>query len=177
MRRTRRGAPRAAVLALALLPAVTGCGTTPSPGTASDKAGQAGYPRTLHNCGHEVTLQHRPQRAVSLDQGSTEIPLALGLDVRHQLELPALVARSPVTSVVALHDLNLAAMLRDHLVALRRGGVVAAGPPGEVLTRELIAQVYGVRSVVTAEGVGGRPAVRFPPEDETEPGETAEEAS
>ncbi|WP_369199961.1 ABC transporter substrate-binding protein [Streptomyces sp. PU-14G] len=80
MRRTRRGALRAAVLALALtlLPAVTGCGTTPSPGAASGKA-EAGYPRTLHNCGHEVTLEHRPRRAVSLDQGSTEILLALGL--------------------------------------------------------------------------------------------------
>ncbi|UNS96650.1 ABC transporter substrate-binding protein [Streptomyces tubbatahanensis] len=81
MRRTRRGALRAAVpaLALTLLPAVAGCGTAPPPGTAADKAGQAGSPRTLHNCGHEVALKHRPQRAVSLDQGSTEILLALGL--------------------------------------------------------------------------------------------------
>ncbi len=124
--------------------------------------------------------RQRVQIARALAQRPSELLLdepTNHLDVRHQLELLALVARSPVTSVVALHDLNLAAMFCDHLVVLRQGRAVAAGPPGRVLTQELVARVYGVRSVVTAEGPGGRPSVRFLPEDETEPGQTAEEAS
>nr|WP_246852295.1 ABC transporter ATP-binding protein [Patulibacter sp. SYSU D01012] len=85
------------------------------------------------------------------------------LDVRHQLDLLALVARLPVTSVVALHDLNLAAMFCDRLVVLADGRVVAAGTPTEVLTPELIADVYAVRAVVTPDGPGGTPSVRYVP--------------
>ena len=45
-------------------------------------ADAAGYPRTLDNCGHEVTAEAPPERAVSLNQGSTEILLSLGLEDR-----------------------------------------------------------------------------------------------
>ncbi|MFG2115826.1 ABC transporter ATP-binding protein [Streptomyces sp. NPDC048718] len=85
------------------------------------------------------------------------------LDVRHQLDLLELVSEPgpDLTTVVALHDLNLAAMYCDHLVVLRAGRVVAAGPAAEVLTEELIASVYGVRAEVTRPGPGGRPHVRF----------------
>ncbi|MEV0173809.1 ABC transporter ATP-binding protein [Streptomyces sp. NPDC050803] len=81
------------------------------------------------------------------------------LDIHHQLDLLALVTDLPVTTVVALHDLNLAAMYCDRVVVLRTGRVVAAGPPAEVLTEQLIADVYGVRAAVTREG--DRPHVRF----------------
>ncbi|MEW2263240.1 ABC transporter ATP-binding protein [Streptomyces sp. NPDC047853] len=83
------------------------------------------------------------------------------LDVQHQLDLLALVAELPVTSVIALHDLNLAAMYCDQVVVLRQGRVVAAGTPGETLTESLIADVYGVRAAVTRPGPGDRPHIRF----------------
>lgn len=85
------------------------------------------------------------------------------LDIQHQLELLGLVVRIPVTTVMALHDLNLAAMYCDHLVVLAQGRAVAAGTPEHVLTERLIEDVYSVRSVVTDEGPGGRPSVRFLP--------------
>ncbi|MFF0479176.1 ABC transporter ATP-binding protein [Streptomyces sp. NPDC004284] len=83
------------------------------------------------------------------------------LDIQHQLDLLALVADLRLTAVVALHDLNLAAMYCDRLVVLARGRVVAGGPPEEVLTEELIAEVYGVRAAVTRPGPDGRPHIRF----------------
>ncbi|MGJ7907599.1 ABC transporter ATP-binding protein [Actinopolyspora sp. H202] len=86
------------------------------------------------------------------------------LDIQHQLELLALVVRIPVTSVIALHDLNLAAMFCDHLLVLAEGRAVAAGSPEQVLTEELIAEVYNVRARVDAEGPDGRPSIRFFPE-------------
>ncbi|CAM5556997.1 ABC transporter ATP-binding protein OS=Streptomyces gougerotii OX=53448 GN=GCM10010227_07350 PE=4 SV=1 [Streptomyces diastaticus subsp. diastaticus] len=82
------------------------------------------------------------------------------LDVQHQLELLSLVAGLPVTCVVALHDLNLAAMFCEEVVVLRAGRAVASGSPREVLTEGLIEEVYGVRAVVVADG-GGPPFVRF----------------
>lgn len=83
------------------------------------------------------------------------------LDIQHQLDLLALVADLPVTTVIALHDLNLAAMYCDTLLVLREGRVAAAGAPGDVLTEELIADVYGVRTAVTPDGPDGRPHIRF----------------
>ncbi|WP_432117569.1 ABC transporter ATP-binding protein [Streptomyces sp. bgisy032] len=83
------------------------------------------------------------------------------LDIHHQLDLLTLVTGLPVTTVVALHDLNLAAMYCDRVVVLRAGRVVAGGTPAEVLTERLIAEVYGVRADVRREGAGGRPHVRF----------------
>lgn len=83
------------------------------------------------------------------------------LDIHHQLDLLALVTALPVTTVVALHDLNLAAMYCDQVLVLHAGRVVAAGAPGDVLTERLIAEVYGVRAAVTREGPEERPHVRF----------------
>ena len=51
--------------------------------------------------------------------------------------------------VVVLHDLNLAAMFCDEILVLREGRAYAHGTPAEVVTEELIAEVYGVRARVT----------------------------
>ncbi|GHC79667.1 ABC transporter ATP-binding protein [Streptomyces violaceochromogenes] len=83
------------------------------------------------------------------------------LDIHHQLDLLTLVTGLPVTTVVALHDLNLAATYCDRVVVLCAGRVVAGGTPGDVLTAELIAEVYRVRAAVSREGPEGRPHVRF----------------
>ncbi|MFD0341082.1 ABC transporter substrate-binding protein [Streptomyces sp. NPDC127117] len=57
---------------------LTACGG--GAGDSSAKPGRAdGYPVTLKNCGRTVTVEAAPHRAVSVDQGSTEILLSLGL--------------------------------------------------------------------------------------------------
>ena len=83
------------------------------------------------------------------------------LDIHHQLELLALVARLPITSIVALHDLNLAAMFCDEVLVLKAGTVVAGGTPAEVLTEELIEDVYEVQARVSVDGDDGRVHIRF----------------
>jgi iron complex transport system ATP-binding protein len=67
------------------------------------------------------------------------------LDIRYQHEVLHLVRTLGVTTVVVLHDLNLAARYCDHLVLLSEGRVAASGSPGDVLTAEVIEPVYGVR--------------------------------
>jgi len=83
------------------------------------------------------------------------------LDIQHQLALLDLITELGVTSVVALHDLNLAAMYCDRVVVLKQGRAVAGGTPQEVLTEALIADVYGVRASLTRDGPDGRPHIRF----------------
>jgi iron complex transport system ATP-binding protein len=106
--------------------------------------------------------RQRVQIARALAQKPTELLLdepTNHLDIAHQLEILALVRELDVTAVVALHDLNLAAMFCDHLVVLSAGEVVASGSPGDVLTEELVADVYGVRCEITDDSEG--PHVRF----------------
>ncbi|CAM3375772.1 ABC transporter ATP-binding protein [Paracoccus nototheniae] len=66
------------------------------------------------------------------------------LDIQHQLDLLRLISTLGLTSIVALHDLNHAAMFCDRLLVLDGGRVVADGPPDEVLTAELLAGVFKV---------------------------------
>ncbi|WP_103510370.1 ABC transporter substrate-binding protein [Streptomyces sp. SM13] len=67
----------AALLAAGLL-LLTACGGGESTGAADGKKAE-GFPLTLENCGRTVTVEAPPRRAVSVDQGSTEILLSLGL--------------------------------------------------------------------------------------------------
>ncbi|WP_151775359.1 ABC transporter substrate-binding protein [Streptomyces abyssomicinicus] len=55
------------------------CGPSGGDGARPASGASAGYPVTIDNCGHRVTLTSAPRRAVSLNQGTTEILLALGL--------------------------------------------------------------------------------------------------
>ena len=66
------------------------------------------------------------------------------LDVRYQHEVLALVRRLSLTTLLVLHDLNLAARYCDELVMLDHGRVVAAGPVDEVLEPTLVSSVYGI---------------------------------
>ena len=80
-----------------------------------------------------------------------------GLDIAHQLTaMQVLRARAAQggTTIVALHDLGLAARFADRIILLSDGQMVAAGVPAEVLTAPRIAAIYGVDMLVTAaEGV------------------------
>ncbi|MDG6103605.1 ABC transporter ATP-binding protein [Dactylosporangium aurantiacum] len=70
------------------------------------------------------------------------------LDISHQIEVLELCARlhrdHGRTLVAVLHDLNLAARYATHLVAMRAGRVVTAGPPPAVVTERVVEAVFGL---------------------------------
>lgn len=89
--------------------------------------------------------------AMSLAQGSDIVLLdepTTYLDVRFQLEILQLMktlnGTYAKTIIMVLHDINQAIHYSDNLVALREGTVLASGAPCEVLSEQLIEQVYGV---------------------------------
>lgn len=82
------------------------------------------------------------------------------LDIQHQLSILALIRRLGVTCIVALHDLNLAALFCDEIALLHGGRLQAAGTPEAVLTEKAIRAVFGV-AVSIRPGVSGRPHIEY----------------
>lgn len=85
------------------------------------------------------------------------------LDLAHQVDVLDLVERlnreAGRTVLMVLHDLNLAARYSDRLIAMKDGQIVAAGPPGEVLTERMLAEVFGLEARVIPDPVSGSPMV------------------
>lgn len=75
------------------------------------------------------------------------------LDIRNQLEILELIKtitkRKNITTILILHDLNLAARFADKIVILNNGKVYKYGEPEEVLTPDTIKEVYKVEAIVT----------------------------
>ncbi|MFS2178495.1 ABC transporter ATP-binding protein [Rhizobium pisi] len=83
------------------------------------------------------------------------------LDIQHQLDILSLVSKLGITCIVALHDLNLAAMFCDSLAVLEKGKLVAAGAVETVLTEGLIGRVFGVRAHVEKSSIHGRFHIQY----------------
>jgi len=83
------------------------------------------------------------------------------LDIRHQIEVLALVRRlnqeHGITVGWVLHDLNQAAAYSDRLIMLKQGNIVTAGTPQEVMTASNIQQVFGVEMTVIPHPINGYP--------------------
>lgn len=84
------------------------------------------------------------------------------LDITHQIELMELFTDLHLvghTLVAVLHDLNHAARYGTHLIAMQGGRVIAVGPPEEVVTADLVEEVFGLRCLVVPDPVAGTPHV------------------
>lgn len=83
------------------------------------------------------------------------------LDVRYQIELLELCRelnkRDHLTLVAVLHDLNQAARYADNIIAMKDGEVVATGAPADVITEELVRDVFGVEASIIQDPESGSP--------------------
>lgn len=84
------------------------------------------------------------------------------LDIAHQIELMELFADlndDGHTVVAVLHDLNHAARYATHLVAMRDGSIIAEGAPEDIVTPEVVEEVFGMACQVITDPVAGAPMV------------------
>lgn len=85
------------------------------------------------------------------------------LDLAHSIEVLDLVDRMHAelgrTVVMILHDLNLAVRYSDQLIVMREGAIVAAGPPQEIITAQLLFDVFGLEASVISDPVSDRPLI------------------
>ncbi|MGD6746359.1 ABC transporter ATP-binding protein [Streptomyces sp. BH106] len=85
------------------------------------------------------------------------------LDIQHQIDVLDLCAElheeQGRTLVAVLHDLNHAARYATHLIALRDGAVIAEGAPKDIVTAELVEQLFGMKCQVIDDPETGTPLV------------------
>ncbi len=95
------------------------------------------------------------QQMVSIAQSLVRTPKVLlldeptsALDLRHQLEILHHIRRitldRQIVTIVALHDLNLAARFAERILLMREGRIIAQGSAADVLSLEELGKTYGV---------------------------------
>jgi len=82
------------------------------------------------------------------------------LDINYQIEILDLIKRlnkeEEMVVIAVFHDLNIASQYCDRLILLSKGRIFAAGRAGDVLTRENIEKVYGIKVTVKQDDISGR---------------------
>lgn len=109
------------------------------------------------------------QRAVLARAFTTEAGILLldeptaNLDLAHQATILKLVRKrcdqQGTAALVVTHDINLAAEFSHHVLLMRDGKSVAFGTPDEVLTPNLLKEVFGVTVLVDAHPISRVPRI------------------
>ena len=85
------------------------------------------------------------------------------LDITYQVEILDLLTdlnrKYGTTIVMVLHDINLSARYADYIFALHKGLLVSEGTPANVITSELIKDIFNLNCVVTQDPVSDSPSV------------------
>ncbi len=84
------------------------------------------------------------------------------LDIAHQIELLELfkdLHEQGNTLVAVLHDLNHAARYATHLIAMKAGEVIAQGHPSDIVTEELVEEVFGLKCKVIPDPITNNPLI------------------
>ena len=78
------------------------------------------------------------------------------LDIANQYAVLGLVkklaAERNIAVIAVLHDINLALRFSSRLILLKQGHLLADGPPGDVLTPDMLETLYGMKFVLLREG-------------------------
>ncbi|GAB6928981.1 ABC transporter ATP-binding protein [Paenibacillus sp. JCM 10914] len=83
------------------------------------------------------------------------------LDLTHQIEVLDLLydlnVQEQRTIVMVLHDINLACRYADHIVAIRDGNIQAKGNPGDIISPELMQNVFQLPCEIIPDPLYGTP--------------------
>ncbi|WP_035054223.1 ABC transporter ATP-binding protein [Carnobacterium pleistocenium] len=83
------------------------------------------------------------------------------LDINYQLSILKTVSALPIGVLAALHDLNLAARFTDYLYAMKDGRILKEGRPEEVLTQEVIKELYEVDCRTYTNPISAKQTIEF----------------
>jgi len=84
-------------------------------------------------------------RLMLVDEPTSHLDMKYKLEVMEYLQY---MVKKDMTILVAEHDISLMARYCDLCIIMKKGEIVAMGPPKEIITSELIEQVYEVNASV-----------------------------
>lgn len=83
------------------------------------------------------------------------------LDMSHQLEILLLLQKLAKTEnrtiVVVLHELNNATRFADYIIGMKNGDVIFSGKPINVITKENLLKIYGIKANIQINEEKGYP--------------------
>lgn len=85
------------------------------------------------------------------------------LDIKYQIQILTVVKHLNIGVLAALHDLPMASVYCDMLYVMKNGKLIASGSPNEVLTKEIIRQVYEIDCEVYTNPITGDLAIAYLP--------------
>ena len=83
------------------------------------------------------------------------------LDIGYQIQLMDLVKGLNITTLSAIHDMNLASMYCDYLIVMKDGKIITCGTVKEVLTKEMLKEVFGVNTYIGINPINNKLQVSF----------------
>ena len=83
------------------------------------------------------------------------------LDIGYQIQLMDLVKNLQITTIAAIHDLNLATMYCDYLIVMKDGEIINMGKIEEVITTDMIKTVFGVNAYIGINPMNQRLQIAF----------------
>ena len=83
------------------------------------------------------------------------------LDIGYQIQLMDLVKDLNITTLSAIHDMNLASMYCDYLVVMKDGKIINCGTVEEVITKEMLKEVFGVNTYISVNPINNKLQVSF----------------
>jgi iron complex transport system ATP-binding protein len=83
------------------------------------------------------------------------------LDIKYQLQIMRVIKSLRICVLAALHDLQIASEYCDYIYVMKHGELFAQGTPCDLLTKELIREVYDVKCETFINPVTGKPGIVY----------------
>lgn len=85
------------------------------------------------------------------------------LDIGYQFQIMNILKRQDITVFSSIHDLNIAALYCDKIIVMKKGNILCHGTPKEVLTPELIQELFGIQAQITVNTATGKLQIYYIP--------------
>lgn len=83
------------------------------------------------------------------------------LDIGYQIQLMDLVKSLKITTLSAIHDMNIASMYCDYLIVMKDGKIINSGTVEEVITSQMLKEVFGVNAYVGKNPINNKLQVSY----------------
>jgi iron complex transport system ATP-binding protein len=89
---------------------------------------------------------------------------SLDIHYQHQfLQIARQLAKENIVLVAVLHDINLAIQYADQLLFMKEGRLVKKGKPADIITAELVKEVFNIPVVIVEHPLLGKPLIGYSP--------------